>query len=283
MKVYVAGSSQDTNRVRFWIERLKANNVEVVSTWVDVIDKVGLANPYDATVVQRQEWSELDLAEVMSADVVWVLVPPPTYSTKGAWVEAGFSYAKDKRLIFSGDTKQSIFCALGEEYVHDDAAFNDVLELDHQRQAPALQAPQISQIDLRPKQPVTVAPSAATVIEASQQARVVRADDNSMYNLADAIASISGGGFSINRSQLTPRYLEIEFDSIPNVYFTVRLSPISSEPFTISIDDYREPRFRSIMPSRSTDYDGVIKAFTTFLMGVRVTTCHFRCCQRAPG
>lgn len=127
LRVYLAGSSGEIRRARTAYELLAAlPNVVVVSTWLDVIEKVGIANPSDASAAQRREWTVTDLAEVASADAVWFLVPSSSAPTRGAWAELGYAYALSKRILCSGATRQSIFCALGSEHAMDEGALEAI-------------------------------------------------------------------------------------------------------------------------------------------------------------
>lgn len=139
-KVYVAGSSAELDRARTWRDRLVSAGVEVVSTWIETVIAVGDANPREATTNARRVWSEDDLAQVSIADVFWLLAPEQP--TRGAWVELGFAHATRLvepdarmaiRVIISGDTRQSIFCALGEEYATDEEAFAAIVEMARAR------------------------------------------------------------------------------------------------------------------------------------------------------
>ena len=137
-KLYLAASSADIDRAKRWHQKLVAAGVEVVSTWISVVAQVDDANPRDASRRQRLDWSADDLAQVASASVLWFLVPPLDKPTRGAWIEFGYAVAATHvepdprmrtRLVCSGDTKQSIFCALGEEFEADDDAFARILDL----------------------------------------------------------------------------------------------------------------------------------------------------------
>jgi hypothetical protein len=129
LKVYLSASSAEMRRARTAVEALGAAGIEVVSTWIDVIDQVGNANPRDASTEDRARWSKVDLDEVLAADVLWFLVPSTHAPTRGGWLEAGLAHAHGKTLVFSGDTKQSIFCALGSEYTTDDEALKAIRKL----------------------------------------------------------------------------------------------------------------------------------------------------------
>ena len=133
MKVYVAASSAEIDRARAWVVALDALEIPVTSTWIDTIDLVGSGNPRDAHPSRRRGWSETDLDQVESADVFWFLVPPLDKPTRGAWVELGYALGclrfatgadRARRRVFcSGDTAQSIFCAMGREFAADRDAF----------------------------------------------------------------------------------------------------------------------------------------------------------------
>lgn len=128
-KIYVAAASADMDRVREWSDRLKLAGLTVTGTWLEVIATVGDANPRDASQVQRCEWSMADLGQVRDADLVWFMVPPASMSTRGGWLEVGFAEALEKVIVFSGDTKQSIFCAIGGEFDRDGDAFAHICKL----------------------------------------------------------------------------------------------------------------------------------------------------------
>lgn len=128
-RVYVAGSSAELNRVEHWTARLIAAGITVTSTWPANVRAVGSANPRDATREQRAAWAMTCLRQVATAQLVWFLVPAVTAPTRGAWIEVGFmrglvhGVTRAVCIISSGDTLQSIFCALGDEHETDEAAF----------------------------------------------------------------------------------------------------------------------------------------------------------------
>jgi nucleoside 2-deoxyribosyltransferase len=142
--VYVAGSAgvESIARVTAAIKLLQANGFAVTCTWPEVVAQVGNANPRDASTVERRGWSTQDLREIDDADAVWFLVPEPPLTTRGAWFEAGYAYASDKHLVFSGDTKQSVFCALGHECPGDITAFFQLCELRDRDAARTVEAAQ---------------------------------------------------------------------------------------------------------------------------------------------
>jgi hypothetical protein len=118
--VYVAASALEIDRAKWATAALEMAGLRVVSTWIGTVEAVGVSNPRDASAEQRRTWSVADLGELQAADVVWFLAP--ARPTRGAWVELGVASALGKHLVCSGDTAQSIFCALGEEHEVDGMA-----------------------------------------------------------------------------------------------------------------------------------------------------------------
>lgn len=131
--VYVAASAVEINRAARAVSMLESAGLRVVSTWIPVIAAHGVSNPRNASAVLRRTWSVADLAELQSSDVLWFLAPATTRPTRGAWVEFGVAHAMGKHLVSSGDTAQSIFCALGEEHSTDQLALAAIVAWAQQR------------------------------------------------------------------------------------------------------------------------------------------------------
>lgn len=101
MKVYIAGASKEIERAERWARRLTEADIQVTSTWMANIRKVGQANPADATIEQYKQWAiNQCLGEVNHSDVLWLLLPEA--ETIGAYVELGFGFARDKLIVASG-------------------------------------------------------------------------------------------------------------------------------------------------------------------------------------
>lgn len=131
-RVYVAASAakESAPRVAAVIARLRADGFEVTCTWPEVVAATpGGANPRDASDLDRRHWAVQDLAEIDAAHALLFLVPEPPETTRGGWWEASHAHDSDKHLLFAGDTKQSIFCALGLEFRTDEAAIAHLREL----------------------------------------------------------------------------------------------------------------------------------------------------------
>lgn len=123
MKVYIAAASAEIERAERMRDLLQANGFEVTSSWMEQIRQVGASNPHDESEDQREEWAVQCIREVMASDVLWLLVPPAHIRTAGAWGEFLAAWMLPTvSVISSGDTKQSIFCALGDEYASDEEA-----------------------------------------------------------------------------------------------------------------------------------------------------------------
>jgi len=125
--VYVAASSRDIERAELAMNKLRDAGIDVTSTWIDTIRKVGDANPQNATNEQRRSWSGADVAEVMNSDALWLLMPKsPSF---GATFEFGFAFAKGLVTWASGpDHRTSIFTALAtHQFDSDEDAFDDIV------------------------------------------------------------------------------------------------------------------------------------------------------------
>lgn len=131
--VYVSASSMEMERAARWMEMLGKTGIQCTSLqWVEDIKKVGVANPcgWESPEVRRG-YADADEQSIRQSDLLWFLVPGPTLDNhgRGGYYEAGLAKALGKTLVFSGDTKQSIFCAHGTEFDEDIDAFAHVCKL----------------------------------------------------------------------------------------------------------------------------------------------------------
>lgn len=129
LSIYVAASSDERERAKKWVDKLKLypSVFRITSKWIETIEgeQHGVGNPRDASDANRRRWALDNLRQVSAADVVWFLVPAHSPG-RGGYYEAGWMHGETRdaaRLIFSGDTKQSVFCALGREFATDEEAF----------------------------------------------------------------------------------------------------------------------------------------------------------------
>lgn len=143
MNVYVAGASSEIDRCEGFMKRLRVAGVTVVSTWPQVIRKVGAANPMGAPRQDRAGWAAGDLSELSAANVFCFLLPNGKVS-EGALVEYGYAtcfaaVAREAREAgVSGAPKfqimvvgkeTSIFTALAPHYATEDDAFDAIVAL----------------------------------------------------------------------------------------------------------------------------------------------------------
>jgi len=134
MRIYVMASSAEIERAKKMMAALRGHGIEVVSTWPEVIEQVGEANPMGAPREQRARWAVDDLNELQQATAAWLLLPAKP--STGAAVELGYAYcmaamaAKGRELglpvpeyhlVVSG-VETSIFTALSRHFPTDEEA-----------------------------------------------------------------------------------------------------------------------------------------------------------------
>lgn len=115
MRVYVAGSSAEIDRAEQVMQAIERAGHVVVSTWTEDIASVGEANPRDASAEERRGWARGCLRQVGGSDALVFLVPREPATTRGGWAEMAYAFRSQIPILCSGDTKQSVFCALGDE------------------------------------------------------------------------------------------------------------------------------------------------------------------------
>jgi hypothetical protein len=118
-RVYVAASALEIDRAEQAIADLERRDIAVTSTWTINVRNVGASNPREASNYDRARWASTCLDEVRHSDLLWFLVPAMGAPTRGAWVELGYAIARGMTIVLSGDTRQSIFSALGVEMLAD--------------------------------------------------------------------------------------------------------------------------------------------------------------------
>lgn len=131
MKVYIAGSSSDTARVKKAGSLIDDPNIELVGKWVADIESEGEANSLD--LGKRHHYAMKDLMSIDTSDLLWFLVPTPPAYSDGGFTEVGFALASGTTIITSGSTKRSIFCALTCEYETDEEAASAIISLANEK------------------------------------------------------------------------------------------------------------------------------------------------------
>jgi hypothetical protein len=120
MRIYVAASSKELDRAKWAINELRALGHTVTHDWPAEVEKVGSANPTDATIDEAASWSIEDLDGVDDAEVLWLLVPEA--DGFGAGVELGYAICLRDRtfdappihIVCSGPYLRSIFTSLAD-------------------------------------------------------------------------------------------------------------------------------------------------------------------------
>ena len=130
-KVYLAGASAELARAREWASKLRDADIMVTSTWVEVIGRVGAANPANATIEQLTKWVLRDLAEVSDSDVLWLLLPPLSIQTVGAWIELGTAQNEKKHIVMSGPHRPIFTPVLANAHFEADQAAFDYIQEHH--------------------------------------------------------------------------------------------------------------------------------------------------------
>ncbi len=121
MKVYIAGASKEIERAERWKQWLESKDIEVTSTWIDNIRKVGKANPVDATIEQYKQWAiNQCLHEVEQAGVFWLLLPE--CDTVGAWIELGRAFTLGRLIVMSGRHRPIFTPALAQHHSMSDGS-----------------------------------------------------------------------------------------------------------------------------------------------------------------
>lgn len=126
LRVYVAGSSAEPQRVRAAMDAARGAGCELTEDWLAAMEEAGTANE-GLTHEQRRRYALADLRGLEAADVLWVLAPE-THSI-GVWVELGYALAgrawgaMPGGIVVSGPASaRSIFCALADRECPTDAA-----------------------------------------------------------------------------------------------------------------------------------------------------------------
>lgn len=127
-RVYVAGASAEIERAERVIAALRERGISVTSSWPESVREYG-ANPREASNEERLGWASDCLTDVRVADVLLVLVPRSPATTIGAWVELGYAVHADLPIVLAGDSRQTVFGALGDECENDEDAIERVVEL----------------------------------------------------------------------------------------------------------------------------------------------------------
>lgn len=136
MKVYVAGSSNDLERVRAAQRRLRVAGAEISFDWTLDIELARVSGKTDADLSepQRAVASIGCLDGVRLARVFWLLAPPAHAPSRGAWGELGYAIALAERdpnrtiLVSGPGARETIFTSHPLVTSGDDASVAEFLE-----------------------------------------------------------------------------------------------------------------------------------------------------------
>lgn len=89
MKIYVAGASKELARCQFWIDECREAGFEVTQDWTIAVLEIRIGTTL--TAEERRKCARDDLDGVLSASVLWMLVP--SNASVGSWIEFGYALA----------------------------------------------------------------------------------------------------------------------------------------------------------------------------------------------
>jgi hypothetical protein len=99
--------------------------MELALDWLAAIEQAGSANR-GLSGDERRTYADADLRAIREGDALWFL--SPTTETRGAWLELGYAIghlaSHRAYIVASGDSGQSIFCALVTEVSTDAEALD---------------------------------------------------------------------------------------------------------------------------------------------------------------
>jgi nucleoside 2-deoxyribosyltransferase len=103
VKVYIAASSREPERVRAAQRMLTELGIELTLDWLTSIEAnlaLGLRDS-DLSIADQRQHANADLLAVEQADVLWLLAPKEP--TKGAWIELGYALGHGTPVLVTGD------------------------------------------------------------------------------------------------------------------------------------------------------------------------------------
>jgi len=119
VRIYVAASSREVNRVRAAYAAVAASGWTLTHDWLTPL-LANLDRGVRDTDLSRDDmvrYACADLDAIARADVLWVLAPREL--TKGAWFETGYAYGIGVPIVVSGGCP-SLFLSLADHVLDDD-------------------------------------------------------------------------------------------------------------------------------------------------------------------
>lgn len=119
MKIYVAGSSAELDRVSAFMSRLRAAGHEITHDWTAAIRDSG--KPANGLSRGESEDAAWKCRDAIDRSDVFVFLAPITVS-EGAWFEFGFAVGGCVRALIVGERPRSIFAYSGSYAATEDDA-----------------------------------------------------------------------------------------------------------------------------------------------------------------
>ena len=129
LSVYLSAASREHERALLWADVIRSNpDLTLVSTWHDTA-KNWAGNDAQLPFADQQNVARVDLDQVRTADLVWLLFPK--LQTCGAFVELGFALAWSRQVITSGrECASTIFTSLAaRRFMTDAEAYREIVRM----------------------------------------------------------------------------------------------------------------------------------------------------------
>ena len=113
MKLYIGASSAETSRaIKYsraaaWTAEEGNTGIQVVSRWPYAVEERGFSNPKGMSTSDTFSICYRDLCDLKAAEWLWILMPPATEVSAGAFWEFGFAYANNKYVCISGPNQDA--------------------------------------------------------------------------------------------------------------------------------------------------------------------------------
>lgn len=119
MKIYVAGASREVRAITAYMAELRQAGHEITFDWTKEViaaQRAALVEPAapkaGLSSAKRLECALLDAEGVLTADILWVVVPQENSYSVGCWTELGIAIGasgcgRTKRVVVSGDWERS--------------------------------------------------------------------------------------------------------------------------------------------------------------------------------
>lgn len=128
MKIYVAGKTDDWERVRTVQNMLKKLGHEITFDWTEIVEKVGPDTGLTADDEFRRKCAESDRTGTDEADLLVMLCYP---GLCGTLIEFGMAAARRIPIIVIGEPERnSVFFALDHVIMADEICTRELASLD---------------------------------------------------------------------------------------------------------------------------------------------------------